>query len=175
MTVHMSNGDQQNVDPEDNSTIPSTDDMNATHLESVQDEPVIMESNQNCSQNCVHNSEQENSSQLKNDLNNSVNDTLLNDENDVSNDAIFDTDKFRALLTEVEDTNIKPRWALSIIPCKEFEILLDMSLEVLKSKQYESNQLCQHFVTETIMQFFIKFYSDEIIDSIKPEVIVSYI
>ena len=179
MTVQI--GDQQNVDPENNAAMSSNEEIDSTRLESnVQVQPVTVNPPQNCSQTCTDSNEH--SSQLVNDLQNTENGDLLNSVHE--NECIVSSSevqcephlKFPDLyLHKVEDAITKPRWTLTLIPCNEFETLLDVSIEMLKNGQYENDQLCQHFVSNTIAQFFIKFYSDDMIDNIKVEVMVTII
>ncbi|KAI2802764.1 hypothetical protein BLOT_006886 [Blomia tropicalis] len=77
----------------------------------------------------------------------------------------------------VEEAIKKPRWTISVIPYREFEHLLDISIEIIKSGQFHSNvtlsnnlELCKYFVNNTIHQFFLKFYCDEIIENIKSDI-----
>jgi len=183
MTVQMSNGDQQNVDPENNSTMPASEETNTARYEATHEQLVSVQSDINSSQSYANKNEQEKSSHLTNDFQKASNDGMFNsaqqNESFVSNQSSFTIASERLInfsesdLSEVEDALTKPRWALNVIPCNEFENLLIASLEIIKSDQFNNNELCQHFVTDTILQFFLKFYSDEIIDMIKPVVLVS--
>lgn len=182
MTVQMSSGNEKNGDPENSSEMPSSQEMtDTTHINNVQIEPAQMNSEESHGQACGISGEPEYSSHSSNVRPVVTGEAFPNGgpEIDFENAPVEDSlieppilfpDR---LLKEIEDILPKPKWALSVIPCKEFETLLNVSIEMIKNCQYETDQLCRHFVADVIIQFYLKFYSDDLFESIKSEVMVS--
>ena len=171
MTVYMLNNDQHNVDPEDNAS-------NSSGIREVVDPNPA---------NSINNPQVDASSESKLNIGHTnVNDDTGSSHSNGSQITITPEDSSSSespstlsfqedLLNCVENLIKEPSFVYFITRHNEFETLLDLSIEMIKTDRDVNDELCQHFLSKTVINFFSKFFCDDTIYSVfsKPEYLVS--
>lgn len=160
MTVTKFESDQQTVDHEDNPDMTS-----ASNEES---DPKAANGEQDASPGLEFIAEQT-ADDTESSHSNDSQLTLTQEncsENDTSNEPLTFP---RNVLNAVEAIINKQNWLSYNVLCKKVQTLLDISMDMIRNDLDEKDDLCQHFLSDTLRNFFITFYSNDTMEMITLE------